>query len=69
MSLKIQQIDPESLFSIEEACALIPGRRGKCIHPQTLTGWIRRGKIAARKVGSLRFIRGDEINRILGESD
>lgn len=64
-----QDIDPNRLYTLREAAALLPSCRGGPVHWQTLRRWHQAGRMACvlRKTGKICywFVWGSELLRLL----
>lgn len=64
----MQEIEPERLYSVKEAAALVPSARGGHVSPRTLLRWRKQGlEMVARRSGSKTywFVRGSDLLRLL----
>lgn len=60
-----EEIDPKELYSIARACAFLPSSHGGRVTPGTLHRWRKEGIVPATRIGSLFFIQGVDLLKLL----
>lgn len=65
MPVELPVVSETALYTMNEACSMIPGRDGRPVTPQTLRNWIKDGLLTKREIGGSIFIEGSSLKRLL----